>query len=104
MSKFDMGWNAINHATRMRFGLRWKSHRPSMDDFDHLLNIALAAALIVLLFAIYGFVDANDRATTAQIESEQSGTRLAHILNGGTLTNPEMTVAVRCAQVMDVVN
>jgi hypothetical protein len=104
MSKFDMGWNAINHKVRMRFGLRWQRRYPSMDDFESLANWLLAVALIVMLFAIYGLMDAHDRATTAQIESEQTSSRLAHLLNGGTLTDEAQTVAVRCLNVLDVVN
>jgi hypothetical protein len=112
MSRFDHSWSRINRPTRhpnlnpirRLFGLRWKQARPSLDDFDTLANWITAILMVGLLLATYGFVDERDAKVAAQVQAEQSSKSLVHLLTGGTLTNPEMTVAVKCAQVMDVTN
>jgi hypothetical protein len=108
----DRTWRTANRRTprlplmfrlRLRFGMFWKSVRPSVDDFDSLANWLLALVMIAMLMTAYGYVDANDQKATALEESRQATKSLAHLLSGGVLTNPEATVAVKCVQVMDVV-
>ena len=109
----DRTWRTANRKTprlplmfrlRLKFGLLWRSVRPSLDDFDTLANWVLAILMVSIILTAYALVDANDQMYLAMEESKQATTSLAHLLNGGVLTNKAETVAVRCLQVLDVEN
>jgi hypothetical protein len=110
MNQFNMSWRQVNKPRlplllklRLRFGLLWKKSRPSACDFDGLANWLLAVVMVAMLLTTYGLLDAHDQATVARAESEQATSRLAHLLNGGVITDQAQTVAVRCLNVLDVV-
>ena len=112
MMNLDRTWRTANRKTprlplmfrlRLKFGLLWKSVRPSLDDFDAMANWVLAILMVSIILTAYALVDANDQKHLAMEESKQATTSLAHVLSGGVLTDEAKTVAVKCVQVMDVV-
>jgi hypothetical protein len=104
MSLFDQGWNRINHATRMRLGLHWKSRRPTLADIDRLADAIVAVLVVLAVLFLYGWLDANDQAVAERISADRSTQQFASFLNGGVITDQAGTFAAKCENLITVTN
>ena len=87
---------------RKRFGLRWKTSRPTLKDIDNLTDVVLFALIAICCLLAYGFVDAHDRAVEERISAERSTQQFANFLNGGTIVDQAGHFAARCVQLLEV--
>jgi hypothetical protein len=87
----------------MRMGLRWKSHRPSLRETTRPADWAVLAVCL-LGYLIVGWNDARTERDIAATAAESSTKQFAQFLSGGVLTDEAGKIAVKCMQIMDVVN
>lgn len=83
MNMHNLGWRA---SARLRYGLHWRRHAPTLHDYPHALpSILLALLVLILWFWMMDRDYAEEQrvaAAVAQQEAEHATALMIHCMNG----------------------